>query len=74
MPFWGSGVHMDWMGLWWIVSVAVLALLVWFLVMAPRNMFPRSEEDSPEAVLKRRYARGEIEREEYERRLQSLRA
>ena len=30
-------------------------------------------EDSPEAILKRRYASGEVDREEYERKLTDLR-
>ncbi|MEO8520182.1 MAG: SHOCT domain-containing protein [Acidobacteriota bacterium] len=33
---------------------------------------PRGE-DSPEAILKRRYAHGDVDREEYERRLADLR-
>jgi uncharacterized membrane protein len=33
----------------------------------------RSTEESAEQILKRRYARGEIDREDYERRLDDIR-
>jgi hypothetical protein len=33
----------------------------------------RSTEESAEQILKRRYARGEIDREDYERRLNDIR-
>lgn len=33
----------------------------------------RRDEETPEEILKRRYARGEIEREDYQRRLEDLR-
>ena len=33
----------------------------------------RPLDETPEQILKRRYARGEIEREEYQRRLEDLR-
>ena len=68
----GYGGHMAWMWLWWIVGLGVLSLLVWAgtrVVQSP----PRHDDDLPEAILKRRYARGEISEEEYERRLAGLR-
>jgi putative membrane protein len=67
----GYGDHMAWMGLGWIVGLAVLAALIW---VAARAGVPGGRgEDSPETILKRRYARGEIDREEFERRLPDLR-
>ena len=68
----GDGTHMAWMGLWWIVGLAVLVLLVWAIAKAGSRGSPRAEE-SPEAILKRRYARGEMDRDDYERRLSDLR-
>lgn len=69
----GYGDHMGWMGLWWIVGLAVLAGLVWAVARAAAAPPPPHGEDSPETILKRRYARGEVDREEYERRLADLR-
>ena len=68
--------HMGWMGswmvVWWIAGLAVLMLLVWIVARAAAGPPARTEE-TPEQILKRRYARGEIDREDYERRLGDLR-
>ena len=60
------------MVLWWVFGVAVLVLLVWAVARAAGGFSPQGE-DSPETILKRRYARGELDREEYQRRLEDLR-
>jgi putative membrane protein len=63
-----------WMVLWWVFGLAIVVLLVWAMVRAAAGGFsPRPPEDTPEAILKRRYARGEFDREEYLRRLEDLR-
>ena len=61
-----------WMGLWMLFWLGVLILLVWIVARAASSKGWRTDE-TPEQILKRRYARGEIEREEYERRLTDLR-
>lgn len=61
-----------WMALWWVLGLAVLVLLVRLVVRDGVGSSGRTD-DSPEQILKRRYARGEIEREEYQRRLEDLR-
>lgn len=72
----GYGAHAGWMGFWmafwWIGGIAVLILLVWIVARAANGPAMRGEEP-PEQILKRRYARGDIDREEYERRLTDLR-
>ena len=60
-----------WMVLWWVAGIVVLVLFV-RLVAAAGGFSPRGDE-TPEQILKRRYAKGEIEREEYQRRLEDLR-
>ena len=73
-PAYGSG--MGWMGFWmacaWIGGLAILMLLVWFVARAGAGPSARIDE-TPEQILKRRYARGEINREEYDGRLADLR-
>jgi len=54
--------------LWLLIIIAV----VWF-ALRTMNRGGAGSEDSPETILKRRYARGEMEREDYERRLTDLR-
>jgi len=66
----------DWVGmggmwLFWIVVVGVAVLLIRWLAFS-RRKGPKID-DSPEGILKRRYARGDISRYEYERQLRELR-
>ena len=61
------------MAIWWLFGLAVLVLLIWVVVRAVGPSGPGRGEESPETILKRRYARGEVDREEYERRLNDLR-
>jgi putative membrane protein len=61
-----------WMVLWWGAGILILVLLVWVLARVA-NGSGRVSEETPEQLLKRRYAKGEIEREEYQRRLEDLR-
>jgi len=64
---------MGWMWLSWLVGLGVLLLFVWAVARAAGSTGSRRPEESPEAVLKRRYARGEMDDQEYERRLGNLR-
>jgi putative membrane protein len=51
-------------GLFWVVIVIGLgALLVW---LAGSRRVSLTSDESPEEILKRRYARGEISKEQYE--------
>jgi putative membrane protein len=60
------------MWVWWILGIALVVAVVWVIARAGgRGQEPRHE--SSEEILKRRYANGEIDHEEYERRLQDLR-
>lgn len=62
-----------WMGLWWVLILLVIAAVVWFAASAARRNGGQPREETPEQVLKRRYARGEIDRETYQRMLEDLR-
>lgn len=72
----GNASGMGWMGFWmafsWLFGLAMLTLFVWFVARAAAGPSARIEE-TPEQILKRRYARGELNREEYEARLTDLR-
>lgn len=69
--------HIGW-GLWWIFPLAWIALIALFWTLAWRGPWrrraePLHEARAPEAVLGERYARGEIDEEEYRKRLAVLR-
>jgi putative membrane protein len=64
-----GGLGMFWMGLFWIL---VLGLIIWGLLMQFRIQRNIGEIDALE-ILKRRYARGEISREEFEQASVALR-
>ncbi|MFP3940948.1 MAG: SHOCT domain-containing protein [Thermoanaerobaculia bacterium] len=69
--------HMAGMWIGWLLVLVVIAVVVWLVVRAAstgnRNLPRPGESPSPEQILKERYARGEIDREEYQRRLADLR-
>jgi len=54
----------------WLLVVAVIALIVWALTLGTRNGNSDSHGSSPDEILKRRLANGEITRDEF-RKLQS---
>jgi putative membrane protein len=62
--------NMGWMAIWWIVIIAAVVSVLWIALSSARR---GGGEESPEKVLKRRYAQGEIDRETYERMLEDLR-
>lgn len=67
------GMHMGGMWLWWVVGLGVLLAVVWAMARAAGAAPGPRPDESPETILKSRYARGEIGREEYERALTDLR-
>jgi putative membrane protein len=63
--------HMGWMWIFWIL---VIVLIVYFVQRPPTQADSRDESSpSAEEILRRRYARGEIGKEEYDRKLEDLR-
>jgi putative membrane protein len=69
-PYMGS--MGSWMVLWPVAGIIVLVLLV-RLVAGSTGGFSRRDDETPEPILKRRYAKGEIDSEEYQHRLADLR-
>ena len=70
--YWHSGWHMWWMAGSWVVGLVVALLFVWALVNGTAFK-PSGHQESPETILKRRFARGEINTDEYHQRLVELR-
>jgi putative membrane protein len=69
--FQGMNWGMNWgTGLSWIFGIALLILLVWAIVKITSNRTPASAERQKTAleILKERFAKGEINKEEYEKK------
>jgi putative membrane protein len=75
-----SGWGYAWMGIgmvaFWGLVIAGIVVLVRYLARSeqPRGGPPAHRPPSPEQVLAERFARGEIDEEEYRRRLETLRS
>ncbi len=76
MMGWGYG--MGWVGMilmaafWIAVIVGIVFLIRWLVVSTRTGGHAARAEDSPLEILKRRYARGEINREEFEEKKRDL--
>lgn len=68
MPFFKS----LWVGMpfWWLLIIAVIAMLLQLLTRGFRR--PHGRVQSPLEILRERFARGEISREEFEDRKKDL--
>ncbi len=56
----------------WFFWAAVIVAIVWLLSYLLRSNAADSKHRSPMEILKERFARGEISREEYEERRKTL--
>lgn len=65
--YWGAGVWGAWMIFHWLFWPALLALLIWAGIALSRRSRSNDSIDTTTALdlLNERYARGEIERDEY---------
>lgn len=66
-----TGLNMGFMVIWWFAGIAFLVWLGW-LILNPSRPRTGSSKDTPETVLKYRYARGEIDRDEFLDKLNEL--
>lgn len=60
---WGMG-----MGWWWIIGIVILLVIIWMVVKGKsRPNIPSNQPDSKSAldILKERYAKGEIDKQEF---------
>ncbi len=56
---------------WWILVLIPLIVILWWALSTSRKQTGPEKED-PLKILKERYARGEIDKEEFEEKKNSL--
>jgi len=68
---WGMGWGMGW---WWIIGIVVLIAIIWPIVQRYNrgNNVPGEPGKSALDILKERYAKGEINKDEFEERKKDL--
>lgn len=69
---WGMGFGMGW---WWIIGLIIVVIIVWLVVKAinqSNQANTQPSDKSPLDILKERYAKGEIDKKEFEERKKDL--
>ncbi|MFO7779631.1 MAG: SHOCT domain-containing protein [Nitriliruptoraceae bacterium] len=66
---WGFGAGLWWMPLVWL---ALLGVTVWLVIAISRPTTPRRSDSQALTILEERFARGEIDREEFQSRRDEL--
>lgn len=66
---WGMG-----MGWWWIIGLIIVIAVVWMVVKSMNQNIGSTQSPGKSAldILKERYARGEIDKQEFEERKKDL--
>ncbi len=75
MMYWwgGGGLGFLWMALWWLVVIGGAVLLIRWAFGTRMGMTGNAtHNESPLDILKKRYAHGEINKEEFEQKKQDL--
>jgi len=65
-----GGFGMGFGGILWIAIIALIVFLVWQYLRQDKNL--GDSQNSPLEILKQRYAKGEIDKEEYEEKKRDL--
>ncbi len=67
----GYGMGMGW---WWIIGLIVLVAVVWMVVktMNQQNATKTESKKTALDILNERYAKGEVDKQEYEERKKDL--
>jgi putative membrane protein len=69
---WGMGISMLFMLLLWIIVIVGIVFLARWVLDQTTTQHRSTPEESALDILKKRYARGEINREEYEEKKKDL--
>ena len=69
---WGYGMMFMMFLFWAAIVVAIIFLIRWFIVTSRRPPMPSTLEESALDIAKKRYARGDINKEEFEELRQDI--
>lgn len=79
MHWWNSGFGMGWlwMILWLAIIIGIAAVIIFLLISQVKKQNPpenniQSDYNKAAAILKERYARGEITHEEFKQMLEDI--
>lgn len=73
MNFGSSSFGWIFMFLWWALVIAgIVALIRWLMTQSSGSNQPHNQEKPPLEILKERYARGEIDKKEFEEKKKDL--
>ena len=66
--------HYNWWGMpmMWFIWLPVIIIAVVLIVRYSNNNQPKEKGDSPMDILRKRYARGEVTKEEFEEKRKNL--
>lgn len=64
---------MGWgMGWWWIIGIIIIVVIIWIVLKTMNSNSNTSSDKTPLDILKERYARGEIDKDEFEEKKRNL--
>ncbi len=70
---WGMGFGFNFMVLFWVLAAAGLVMVIrWLLQLSSDSRRGHPPDKSPIEIVRERYARGEIRREQFEQLKQDL--
>jgi putative membrane protein len=68
----GFGEHGWGMGWWWIIGLVIVIAVIWMVIKSMNRNTGSTPQKSALDILKERYASGEIDKEEFEKRKKDL--